>query len=225
MIDMNDPNWGEKFSEWLSSPEGQASLDGWRDELVREDRAKERFANRIKSMSVEKQDEWMQKIIARYNSDEYIDRWYKRGIFPPNWLFERIREFIFDNGVEVGETEDGSPIYQYNHWKMNCLYGQGECHHEFSFTKEAPHRYGDGIFYIIRHWNRKVHTMDNIISKSWEDAKFIIDGFVEACKKEGIVGLTSDDFEIIEVMITDPKEMVKSLESLVKYLPPIVPTV
>lgn len=222
MIDLNDPDWGKKFSDWLDTPEGKASLEELRNKMDADDRAKERFAERVKSMSVEKQDEWMNKIITRYNSDEYIDHWYKRGIFPPNWLFDRIREFIYDNGMQVGENEDGTHVYQYNHWKMNSIYGQGEYHDDFEFTTDEPHRYGDGIFYIIRHWNRKVHTMDNIISKSWEDAKFIVDGFVEACKKEGIVGLSSDDFEIIEVMITDPKEMVKSLESLVKFLPPMV---
>ena len=72
MIDLNDPDWGKKFNEWLNTPEGQASLQELKNETDAEDRAKEKFANRVKSMSVEKQDEWMKKIIARYTSDEYI---------------------------------------------------------------------------------------------------------------------------------------------------------
>ena len=46
MIDMNDPNWREKFSKWLDTPEGQASLQEMRDKMDAEKRVKERFAEK-----------------------------------------------------------------------------------------------------------------------------------------------------------------------------------
>lgn len=179
MIDMNDPNWGEKFKEWLDTPEGKASLQELRDKMDAEDRAKENFAKRVKAMTVAQQDYWMCKIIKYYNSDKYIDHWYNRGIFPPYGLFESIREFIFENGVQIGETPEGSGIYQYNHWKMDCLYGQGECHHNFTYTLDEPHPYGDEYAYVVFRGNDNnvVQIVEGAWFKSYDIAKEYADKY------------------------------------------------
>lgn len=195
MIDLNEPDWGKKLSEWFDTPEGKASLQELRDKMDAEDRAKEFFANRVKSMSVEKQDEWMRKIIARYTSDKYIDRWYKHGIFPPCWLYDHIREFIFENGTEVGETEDGSPIYQYNHWKLDCLYGQGERHHNFIYTEEEIHPYGENYVYFI--YNPVVLNIGGEWFKSYKAAEeYLVENFGEnTIWKIGIMTLNKKEAE------------------------------
>ncbi|WP_296864483.1 hypothetical protein [uncultured Methanobrevibacter sp.] len=206
----------EELDKWYDTLEGQKHIEEIKRKSMLEEKAKKRFADRVLSMSIEEQDNWMKKIIARYNSESYTCNWYNRGIFPPNWLFDRIREFIFDNGMEVDKDEDGSPIYQYNHWKMNLAYGQGQCHHEFTFTTDKPHRYGEDIFYVIRHVNRSIHTLDNILLKRWDDAKYIIDEFVQSCKNNGITSVVPAEFEIVEITLQNPKNIVEKIDTIVK---------
>ena len=124
----------KRFERWINSPEGQQAIKEHEMKLEREERVKKKFADRVKSMPIDKQDELMRKIIAKYNSDAYRQRY---TISSPYGLFYYIEDFIYDNGTKIGETKDGDYIYQYNHWKMNCLYGQGETHFNFTFTNDV----------------------------------------------------------------------------------------
>lgn len=209
----------ERLSKWFDSPEGKASIERMKDEHRREENTKMRFAMRVKGMTTATQDYWMHLIIDKYNSKKYNEYWYNKGIFPPYWLFGRIREFIVENGMQVSETEDGEPIYQYGHWLMDCAHGQGECHHNFIFTTNKPHRYGANIYYVIRHYRRKIHMLDNLIFKSWDDAKLVVDGFIGSCKSKGIQDVFADEFEIVEITIGNPSDVVKQIDYLVKTTP------
>ena len=127
----------KRFERWFNSPEGQQAIKEHEMKLEREERVKERFAARVKSMPIDKQDELMRKIIAKYDSDAYRQRHFTKGYFPPNDLFYYIGDFISDNGTIIGETKDGNTIYQYNHWKIDFLCGQGQTHFNFTFTTDV----------------------------------------------------------------------------------------
>lgn len=208
----------ERLAKWFDSPAGQASLANMKEEHEREERAKERFANRIKSMSLEEQDEWMEKIIARYSSKEYSDRWYERGILPPHWLYDRIFEFISENGIIVDEINDEwskSPVWQYNHWKVDVVYGQGEACYNFVKTLEEAHPYGDNIFYVIRDSSCKIHMLDNIVCKKWQDANDIIVEFVKLCKKNGIENVDEKMFRISRSDMQTVSEITSKLAKII----------
>lgn len=126
-----DDTLEQKIEEYLNSSE-------FRDFCKKKDNERlthERFNNRMKSMPVEKQDEFIRKVIEKYASDAYKNRWWNRGIFPPNYLFDYVADFIYENGTEIGKTEDGNPIYQYNHWRVDGIYGQGQVHYNFEFVE------------------------------------------------------------------------------------------
>ena len=100
-------------------------------------------------MPIEKQDMWMRKFINHYNSEKYKDRWYRNGIIPPCEVYDWIYEFIVANGTQVGETDDRREIWQYNHWRVDVVYGQGEAVYNFEYTEETIHPYGERIVYAI----------------------------------------------------------------------------
>lgn len=208
----------ERLAKWFDSPEGQASIANMKAEHEREEKAKERFADRIESMSLEEQDEWMEKIIARYSSKEYSDHWYDRGIFPPCWLYNKIFEFISENGVIVDEVYDGwskSPVWQYNHWKVDAAYGQGEAHYNFVKTFAEAHPYGDNILYVIRDATRKIRMLDNVVCKKWQDAKDVIYEFVESCKKNGIEDIDEETFCIVMTEIQPVSEVTLNFAKII----------
>ena len=209
----------ERLEKWFDSPEGQASLANMKAEHEREERAKERFANRIKSMSLEEQDEWMEKIIARYSSKEYSDYWYDRGIFPPCWLYNKIFEFISENGIIVDEINDKwskSPVWQYNHWKVDAVYGQGEAHYNFVKTFDDAHPYGENILYVIRDSRHRIHLLDNIVCKKWQDANDIIVEFVKLCKKNGIENIDENTFHVSRSDIQTVSEITSKLAKIIE---------
>lgn len=209
----------ERLEKWFDSPEGQTSLANMKAEHEREERAKERFANRIKSMSLEEQDEWMEKIIARYSSKEYSDYWYDRGIFPPCWLYNKIFEFISENGIIVDEINDEwskSPVWQYNHWKVDAVYGQGEAHYNFVKTFDDAYPYGENILYVIRDLRRRIHLLDNIVCKKWQDANDIIVEFVKLCKKNGIENVDENTFYVSRTDIQTVSEITSKLAKVIE---------
>jgi len=209
----------ERLAKWFDSPEGQASLADMKAEHEREERAKERFANRIKSMSLEEQDEWMEKIIARYSSKEYSDHWYDRGIFPPCWLYNKIFEFISENGIVVDEINDEwskSPVWQYNHWKVDAVYGQGEAHYNFVKTLNDAHPYGENILYVIRDLRHRIHLLDNIVCKKWQDANDIIVEFVKMCKKNGVENVDENTFHVSRTDIQTVSEITSKLAKVIE---------
>jgi hypothetical protein len=130
----------ERIRKWMDSPEGQEALERESEKIARAERVKKNCAKRIKAMPMAEQDKWMRRVIAKYASDGYKNRWYDRGIFPPEDLFYYIGDFIFNNGIFVGTASDGEPIYQYNHWRMDCKYGQGETHYNFEYSDSLPNR-------------------------------------------------------------------------------------
>lgn len=206
----------QRMEAWFNSPEGQASIDAWKEEREKEERTKQRFSSRVLRMDRPEIDHWMNAIIGYYSSDRYKDKWYKRGIFPPCTLYDMIYEFIVEHGYQVGETEEGNPVYQYMSWKVDAIYGQGECHYNFVRTDEVAHRYGEGIFYVIQHngsFPNRITLLNNILSKSWDGAKYIIDEFCQMCKMKDIF-VCPADFSIIEVTVDKPENVVNELKKI-----------
>lgn len=96
-------------------------------------RVSAKFEERVKAMPLERQDELMHRIIAKYASKEYNDRYWNNGIFPNYMLFDYIADLMYANGGVVGKTDDGEDIVKYNHWRVDSVCGQGQTHYNFVF--------------------------------------------------------------------------------------------
>jgi len=100
-MDVNDKI--EKLMNFLDSPEGKKVM--------------QEFANKRESskLILESQIEGLRKsgkfstlvesAIKKYNSDEYVNRWYKRGIEPPEDIFWFLFEYSKKWGRECWEDE------------------------------------------------------------------------------------------------------------------------
>jgi hypothetical protein len=79
----------ENLKKYLESEEGQKSIRDYQENLDRKERILtsqlERFHS--KYSDINKFSDLIDKIINKYVSISYKDRWYNRGIEPPNELF------------------------------------------------------------------------------------------------------------------------------------------
>lgn len=90
-------------------------------------RAYNYFSNNLNKFS-----EFVEKVIKKYESDEYIDRWYSRGIEPPNDLYWFLfyyaeqygRECDINEWKQYGNIFTGQ-LYYYNNYYFQIMHGQG----------------------------------------------------------------------------------------------------
>lgn len=116
--------------DWFDSEEGKRSMTDFADKINREEEIKtkqlERF-NRVGNF-----EEFIEKVIAKYNSDKYRDSWYCRGIEPPEHLFWFLFYYAEKYGRECNEEEwnqygnmFSSALYYCNEYYFNRMDGQG----------------------------------------------------------------------------------------------------
>ena len=87
----------QKIRNW------QKNIADFADKLNREEEIKTNQLERLYKSG--KFLELIQKVIEKYNSDKYIDSWYKRGIEPPKSLFWFLLEYAEKYGRECEEQE------------------------------------------------------------------------------------------------------------------------
>lgn len=116
----------QQMKAHLDSEEGKAKLKAYFDKLKFEDNLKDIWCKKFNNLSLEKRDEIIKKILSKYNSDEYKDRWYNRGIMPPEDLTYMIYEYASRYGKE--SYSDGffdSDWYEFDNYKVTLICGQG----------------------------------------------------------------------------------------------------
>lgn len=76
--------------------------------------------------------EFIEKVISKYNSDEYRDHWYNRGIEPPETLYWFLFDFAEKYGRECNDEEweqysnlFTSSLFYINGYYFNKINGQG----------------------------------------------------------------------------------------------------
>lgn len=110
----------EKLREFLESEEGKKSAKAFAEKIVREEEIKTYQLDRFhKSFNFE---EFTEKVIAKYSSDEYKDRWYNRGIEPP----ENLYFFLFDYAKKYGRECKEAECQKYaNPFTSDMIYCKG----------------------------------------------------------------------------------------------------
>ena len=123
-------NMLKKIDEWFESEEGKKSIDKFLEKIEREKTIKNNQLERLNRSG--KFLELTKKAIAKYNTTEYRDSWYKRGIEPPESLFWFLFEYAEKYGRECEEQElkkygnmFTSSLFFLNGYYFNRMDGQG----------------------------------------------------------------------------------------------------
>lgn len=128
MIDFNE------MREYLNSPEFvkafEKAAEEYSEKFEREDRILESQLERFHKYT--NFEEILEKIINKYNSKEYKDRWYSRSIMPPETLFWFIYNYAEKYGRAATREEWDtygnmftSSLYYINGYIFNQMDGQG----------------------------------------------------------------------------------------------------
>ena len=120
----------KKIDEWFDSEEGKKSIADFAEKIEREERIKTKQLQRLHESGNFL--ELTEKAIEKYNSDDYIDSWYKRGVEPPESLFWFLFEYAEKYGRECEEQEweqygnmFTSSLFFVNGYYFNRMDGQG----------------------------------------------------------------------------------------------------
>ncbi len=120
----------QKFKDWLDSDEGKKDIDEFIENQNKieeiSNKQLERF-NRLGNFV-----EFTEKVIKKYDTNEYRNRWYNRGIEPPEDLFWFLFHYVEKYGRECDEEEwkqhgnvFSSALFYCNGYYFNRMDGQG----------------------------------------------------------------------------------------------------
>ena len=120
----------EKFKKFIESPEGQEYFKKVKAQQEWEDSWKNEKLSWFDSIGPEKRSHYIQKVINKYTSDSYQDRWYNRGIFPEEELYCWLYDYAYKYGKcwnaiysEAGPGFDSK--FLFDDWIIVCYCGQG----------------------------------------------------------------------------------------------------
>ena len=72
----------EKLREFLDTEEGKKSIEEFGNKIKREEERKDRWIEKFKKLAESDIDAYLEKLIEKYDSDEYVRREYSLGYEP-----------------------------------------------------------------------------------------------------------------------------------------------
>jgi hypothetical protein len=93
----------KRFDSWFDSEEGQKSIAEYLDNLNKRESVLSRQLHRLFMSG--RFVEFTRRVVAKYESDEYRDRWYSRGIEPREDLYYFLMEYAIKYGRKVTKSE------------------------------------------------------------------------------------------------------------------------
>ena len=123
-------NLFEELEKYLNSEEGKKSIERFAEKIENETKTKLNQLERFNSWG--NFNEFIEKVITKYSSNKYRDKWYNKGIEPPEELYWFLFEFVKYYGRECNENEwrkhaniFTSELYYYDNYIFNRMDGQG----------------------------------------------------------------------------------------------------
>ena len=122
----------ENLFEYLDSEEGKIYTNNFfrklnNEKLIYESQL-ERFNNKNNFQ------EFILKVIKKYESKTYKDKWYKLSIEPPEFFYFFLYDYAEKYGRECNQEEYEkygnmftSRMYYYDGYYFNLIHGQGSC--------------------------------------------------------------------------------------------------
>lgn len=120
----------EKFKKFLDSEEGKALIEEAKKSQEKYNKLKNDRLEWFNSIGEEKRNKYIQKVIDKYTSKEYKDRWYSRGMFPQEELYWWIYDYAYKYGrCWHAIPDEVGPGFTYkfvfDNWKVLLYNGQG----------------------------------------------------------------------------------------------------
>ena len=120
----------DKLKKFLETEEGKELIKRWQKKQEFLDKWKEEKLAWFDSIGPERRSHYIQKVIDKYSSKSYKDRWYDRGCFPQEELYFWIFEYAYKYGKcwralseEIGPGYDSKFVF--DNWKVILYNGQG----------------------------------------------------------------------------------------------------
>ena len=117
----------KRLIEWMETPEGKAELENTQMEMEREIEINNSHVESFHKLTKEERDNFIKKTITKYNSEEYNNRWYNRGMFPPQDLYGLFYYYGEKYGIpqETDNPFGGGKFLFDDKWIVEIMYGQG----------------------------------------------------------------------------------------------------
>jgi len=122
----------KKLTDFMDSDEGKAHLVEYFEKLNNRNKIEDSQLLRFHLNYSDRMDFIMDKIRAKYESNEYQNKWYNKGYEPPTLLYFFLFSYAEKYGVE-GSEEDyieygnmfTASIVKIKNWLFNMMNGQG----------------------------------------------------------------------------------------------------
>lgn len=76
----------EKIKDFLDSEEGEKSMEEFTQKIINEQKHNDRWVEKFKKYCENNLDDTIVKLVTKYDSDEYVNREYKKGHIPRETL-------------------------------------------------------------------------------------------------------------------------------------------
>jgi hypothetical protein len=119
----------DNFSKYLDSPEGKKSMDDYVAKIVAQEAAQERYVQKFKLLYENKLDEAIEKLLAKYDSDAYVNKEYKLGYEPREDLLWLVYNYVIKYCKRCKNPKylndfTGDAFYC-GSYVIQCMHGQG----------------------------------------------------------------------------------------------------
>ena len=119
----------EKLKDFLDSEEGQKSMDKYLEKLHRKQEHLKRWVEKFKARYENNLDEVIEKLMKKYESDEYVNREYRLGYQPREQLLWLVWEYARLNCKECDEEKYYNDFtggaYYIGSYVIQIMHGQG----------------------------------------------------------------------------------------------------
>lgn len=114
----------EQLEAWFSNPE---NVKAWEEKIRINEERKERYIQKLASLTKAQRSDFIQKCIDKYESDEYKDKEYSKGYQPRCNLYYTILDYAEVFGEDCYNDDDFlAERYKIdNKWIIELYNGQG----------------------------------------------------------------------------------------------------
>lgn len=85
--------FSEQIKAFLNSPQAEDAIKQYNDHIEHCKKINEKYVKKFNDFSKEKKIEILNKLMNKYNSNEYQDRYYNKGQYPTFNLYDRLEEW------------------------------------------------------------------------------------------------------------------------------------
>ena len=119
----------EKLREFLDTEEGKKSIEEFGNKIKREEERKDRWIEKFKKLAEPDIDSYLEKLIKKYDSDEYVRREYALGYEPREsllWIaLEYAKKYCKECEDEKYLNTFTGEAYYIGSYVIQVMHGQG----------------------------------------------------------------------------------------------------